>query len=176
MSHQKRLTVNDVDPGAYQSILAMERYVRAGTLDRALVALLRLRSSQLNGCAYCLDMHAAEARAAGVEQRRLDILSAWREAPSFFTDREQAVLELTESVTRIGEAGVPDAVWEDVARLFDKNEIVRLLMAICAINVWNRMAISTHQVLPERDEVIKGAVANPALATNEGGHHTVVVG
>jgi AhpD family alkylhydroperoxidase len=151
MSPQKRLNVNDVDPDAYRAILAMERYARAGTQDHALAALVRLRASQLNGCAFCLDMHAVEARAAGVEQRRLDILSAWREAPSFFTDREQAALELTESVTRIGEAGVPDSVWEDVARLFDKNEIVRLLMTICAINVWNRMAISTHQGLPERD-------------------------
>ena len=86
-------------------------------------------------------MHAADARAAGMEQRRLDILSAWREAPSFFTDREQAALELTESVTRIGEAGVPDSVWESVARCFDDKEIVRLLMTICAINVWNRIAV-----------------------------------
>jgi AhpD family alkylhydroperoxidase len=150
MSQQKRLIVNEIDPGAYQAILPMERYARAGTVDHALAALVRLRASQLNGCAYCLDMHAEEARAAGVEQRRLDILSAWREAPSFFTDREQAALEFTESVTRIGEAGVPDSVWEDVARHFDKNEIVRLLMIICAINVWNRMAISTHQALPAR--------------------------
>jgi AhpD family alkylhydroperoxidase len=155
MSHQKRLSVNEVDPSAYQAILAAERYVRAGALDHALLALVRIRASQLNGCAYCLDMHAVEARAAGVGQRRLDILSAWNEAPSFFTDREQAALKLTESVTRIGEAGVPDSVWEEVARLFDKNEIVRLLMAICAINVWNRMAISTHQALPERDETAK---------------------
>lgn len=155
MPHQKRLTVNEVDPDAYRAILAMERYARAGTLDHALTALVRLRASQLNGCAFCLDMHAAEARAAGVEQRRLDILSAWCEAPSFFTDREQAAFKLTESVTRIGEAGVPDSVWEDVGRVFDKNEIVRLLMAICAINVWNRMAISTHQALPERNESTK---------------------
>lgn len=151
MSYQKRLTVNEIDSGAYQAILSMERYVRAGTADHALAALVRLRASQLNGCAYCLDMHAVEARAAGVEQRRLDILSAWREAPSFFTDRERAALGLTESVTRIGEAGVPDAVWEDVARLFDKDEIVWLLMTISVINVWNRLAISTHQALPERD-------------------------
>ena len=138
MSHHERLSVDEVDPEAYRAILAMERYVHAGTLDPALAAFIKLRASQLNGCAYCLDMHAAEARAAGVEQRRLDILSAWREAPSFFTDREQAALELTESVTRIGEAGVPDSVWDNAARLFDKNEIVRLLVAICAINVWNR--------------------------------------
>lgn len=155
MSHHERLSVDEVDPEAYRAILAMERYVHAGTLDPALAAFIKLRASQLNGCAYCLDMHAAEARAAGVEQRRLDILSAWREAPSFFTDREQAALELAESVTRIGEAGVPDSVWDNAARLFDKNEIVRLLVAICAINVWNRMAISTHQALPGRDEANK---------------------
>ena len=155
MSQQQRLNVNDVDPGAYQAILAMERYVRAGTLDPALTALVRLRASQLNGCAFCLDMHAAEARSAGVEQRRLDILSAWREAPSFFTERERAAFELTESMTRIGEAGVPDSLWDDVTRHFDKKETVRLLMAICAINVWNRMAISTHQALPEQNESAK---------------------
>src|SRR6185369_11693694 len=103
MSHQQRLTIKEVDHDAYQAILAMERYARSGSMNPDLAALIRLRASQLNGCAYCLDMHAAEARAAGVEQRRLDILSAWREAPSFFTDREQAALELTESVTRIGE-------------------------------------------------------------------------
>jgi AhpD family alkylhydroperoxidase len=151
MTEQERLTVRTVDPHAYQAILAMERYVRAGPMAHDLIALVKLRASQLNGCAFCLDMHAGEARAAGVEQQRLDILSAWREARSFFSAREQAALELTESVTRIGEAGVPDSVWDGVARVFDSHEIVRLLMAICAINVWNRMAVSTRQALPERD-------------------------
>jgi AhpD family alkylhydroperoxidase len=151
MSQQKRLMLKVVDPEAYNAVLGIERYVRSGPMERALTELVKLRASQLNGCAFCLDMHAGEARAAGVEQRRLDILSAWREAPSFFSDREQAALELTESVTRIGEAGVPDSVWDGVARVFDSHEIVRLLMAICAINVWNRMAVSTRQALPERD-------------------------
>lgn len=158
MSHQQRLSVTAVDPEAYQAILALERYVRAGTLDHALLALIKIRASQLNGCAYCLDLHAAEARAAGVDQRRLDILSAWREAPSFFTDREQAALSLAESVTRIGEAGVPDDVWADVTRSFDQNETVQLLMAISAINVWNRMAISTRQSLPDQEESTRADV------------------
>jgi AhpD family alkylhydroperoxidase len=151
MSQQKRLMLKVVDPEAYNAVLGIERYVRSGPMERALTELIKLRASQLNGCAFCLDMHAGEARAAGVEQRRLDILSAWREAPSFFSDREQAALELTESVTRIGEAGVPDDVWERVARVFDEREIVRLLMAICAINVWNRIAVSTRQALPGQD-------------------------
>jgi len=155
MSQQKRLMLKVVDPEAYNAVLGIERYVRSGPMERALTELIKLRASQLNGCAFCLDMHAGEARAAGVEQRRLDILSAWREAPSFFSDREQAALELTESVTRIGEAGVPDDVWERVARVFDGREIVRLLMAICAINVWNRIAVSTRQALPGQDHEAK---------------------
>jgi AhpD family alkylhydroperoxidase len=155
MSQQKRLMLKVVDPEAYNAVLGIERYVRSGPMERALTELVKLRASQLNGCAFCLDMHAGEARAAGVEQRRLDILSAWREAPSFFSDREQAALELTESVTRIGEAGVPDDVWERVARVFDEREIVRLLMAICAINVWNRIAVSTRQALPGKDHEAK---------------------
>jgi AhpD family alkylhydroperoxidase len=155
MSQQKRLMLKVVDPEAYNAVLGIERYVRSGPMERALTELVKLRASQLNGCAFCLDMHAGEARAAGVEQRRLDILSAWREAPSFFSDREQAALELTESVTRIGDAGVPDDVWERVARVFDEREIVRLLMAICAINVWNRIAVSTRQALPGQDHEAK---------------------
>jgi AhpD family alkylhydroperoxidase len=155
MSQQKRLMLKVVDPEAYNAVLGIERYVRSGPMERALTELIKLRASQLNGCAFCLDMHAGEARAAGVEQRRLDILSAWREAPSFFSDREQAALELTESVTRIGEAGVPDDVWERVARVFDEREIVRMLMSICAINVWNRIAVSTRQALPGQDHEAK---------------------
>ena len=123
--------------------------MRAGTLEESLLSLIKIRASRLNGCAYCLDMHAGEARAAGVEQRRLDILSAWREAPSFFSDRERAALALTEAVTLIGQAGVPDDVWADVTASFDQGEIVQLLMAISVINVWNRIAVSTHQSLPE---------------------------
>jgi AhpD family alkylhydroperoxidase len=155
MSQQKRLMLKVVDPEAYNAVLGIERYVRSGPMERALTELVKLRASQLNGCAFCLDMHAGEARAAGVEQRRLDILSRWREAPSYFSDRAQAALALTESVTRIGEAGVPDDVWERVARVFDEREIVRLLMAICAINVWNRIAVSTRQALPGQDHEAK---------------------
>ena len=149
MSHQERISVGTVDPSAYQAVLGLERYVRAGTLGASLLSLIKIRASRLNGCAYCLDMHAGEARAAGVEQRRLDILSAWREAPSFFSDRERAALALTEAVTLIGQAGVPDDVWADVTACFDQREIVQLLMAISVINVWNRIAVSTHQSLPE---------------------------
>lgn len=148
MSHQ-RLDVHGVDGTAYQAVLAMEKYVRNSGLDPRLYELVKIRASQLNGCAFCLDMHHRDARKAGEDQRRLDVLSAWREAPELFTDTERAALAFTEAVTRIGDAGVPDAVWSDVAAQFDEAEIVHLLMAIATINVWNRLAVATHQRLPD---------------------------
>ncbi len=151
MSGAQRLSVHEVDPEAYEAVRGLEGYVRAGNLEPRLLSLIKIRASQLNGCAFCLDMHAGEARAAGENQRRLDILAAWREATGWFSDRERAALAFTESVTLIGEAGVPDAVWEDVTQSFDQNEVVRLLLAIAAINVWNRLAVTTHQELPSRD-------------------------
>ena len=148
MSHQ-RLSVHDIDPAAYQSVLAMERYVRNSGLEKPLYELIKIRASQLNGCAYCLDMHNRDARAGGEDQRRLDILSAWREAPDLFSERERAALAFTESVTLIGHGGVPDDVWDDARRQFDDAGMVHLLMAVSVINVWNRLAVSTHQDLPE---------------------------
>jgi AhpD family alkylhydroperoxidase len=148
MSSEQRLSVHDVDPNAYEAVRGMERYVREGSLGPRLLALIKIRASQINGCAYCLDMHAREARAASEEQRRLDILSAWREAAHLFSERERAALAFTEAVTRIGEAGVPDPVLDDVTRHFDRDEVFHLLMAVAVINVWNRLAITTRQALP----------------------------
>lgn len=145
--HQ-RLDVYSVDPKAYQAVSAIEKYVRNSGLDPRLYELVKIRASQLNGCAYCLDMHNRDARKAGEGQRRLDVLSAWREAPELFTDVERAALAFTEAVTRISDAGVPDQVWDDLARHFDEAGIVHLLMAVATINVWNRLAVTTHQELP----------------------------
>src|SRR5699024_11126826 len=110
---------------------------------------VKICASQLNGCAYFLDMHTRDARRKGEQQRRLDILSAWREAPSMFSEAEQAALALTESVTLIGQQRVTDAVWDRAAAQFGEADLVHLLMAIAVINVWNRLAVSTHQALPE---------------------------
>ena len=145
--HQ-RLDVYSVDPKAYQAVSAIEKYVRNSGLDPRLYELVKIRASQLNGCAYCLDMHNRDARKAGEGQQRLDVLSAWREAPELFTDVERAALAFTEAVTRISDAGVPDQVWDDPARHFDEAGIVHLLMAVATINVWNRLAVTTHQELP----------------------------
>lgn len=158
--NRERLSIGEVDPSAYTAVLAMEKYIHAGSLGPRLLALLKMRASQLNGCAWCLDMHATESRAAGEDQRRLDVLAGWREAPHLFTEPEQAALELTEAVTEIGRAGVPDMVWERAARSYSQGELVRLLMAIAAINVWNRLAVSTRQELPAPDQHEQGAAAS----------------
>jgi AhpD family alkylhydroperoxidase len=149
MTHRQRLSVHDVDPGAYQAVLGLERYVRNSGLDKKLYELVKIRASQLNNCAYCLDMHNRDARAGWEDQRRLDVLSAWREASDLFTERERAALAFTEAVTRIGDAGVPDDVWAAAQSEFGDAGVVHLLLAVATINVWNRLAVSTHQELPE---------------------------
>jgi AhpD family alkylhydroperoxidase len=146
----QRLSVHDIDPAATQAVLGLEKYVRSSGLDNQLYELVKIRASQLNGCAFCLDMHLRDARAGGEDQRRLDVLSAWREAPELFSERERAAFELTEQVTLISQDGVSDDVWSRVGAAFDDKEIVHLLMAIATINVWNRLAISTHQSLPSQ--------------------------
>lgn len=153
MTSSQRLSIADVDPDVYPAVLALEKYVHKGRMDEGLLALIKIRASQINGCAWCLDMHTAEARKAGVEQRRIDVVAAWREAESLFDKRERAALAFTEAVTLISQAGVPDDVWNDVAAAFDEKETVRLLMAIAAINVWNRMNVAVHTELPPQPMV-----------------------
>jgi AhpD family alkylhydroperoxidase len=147
--HRQRLSIHDVEPAAYRAVAGLESYVRTSDLPKPLYELIKIRASQINGCAFCLDMHCRDAREGGEDQRRLDVLSAWREAPDLFSDKEQAALALTEAVTLVHRDGVPDDVWEGAAKLFTKAELASLLLAIGTINVWNRLAIATHQALPE---------------------------
>jgi AhpD family alkylhydroperoxidase len=146
MSDTQRLNVLAVDKAAYQPMIAMEEYIHGGSLGEELLALIKLRASQLNGCAYCLNMHAREARKAEVDQVKVDVLAGWKEAASVYSSREQAALRLTEEVTLIA-GGVSDETWEAASADFSEQELVELLMAISAINVWNRLAVSTHQPL-----------------------------
>ncbi|HEY5201964.1 MAG TPA: carboxymuconolactone decarboxylase family protein [Acidothermaceae bacterium] len=148
-SHE-RFSVHEVDPSATEAVLGLESYMRSSGFDRQLYELVKIRASQLNGCAYCLDMHTRDARVGGEDQRRLDVLSAWREAPALFTERERAALAFTEATTLVADGGVPDAVWSKLTSCFTPQEVVHLLMAIATINVWNRLAIATHQALPAR--------------------------
>lgn len=140
-----RFDYTKVQPEALQTLLKLEGYVRKSGLDGKLVELIKIRASQINGCAYCLDMHTKDARAMGETEQRLYLISAWREAP-FYTESERAALALTEAVTRISDAGVPQDLFDQVRRHFDEEQFVDLIMAINAINSWNRIAISTGMV------------------------------
>ncbi len=148
MSATQRLSIGDVDPEAYKAVLGLEKYVHSGNLDEQLLSIVKIRASQINHCAWCLDMHTAEARKAGVSQRKIDLIAAWHEAPAFFDQREQAALAFAEQVTLISEDGVTDEVWGRVSAVFDEKETVLLLMAIAAINVWNRMNVAARTDLP----------------------------
>lgn len=141
-----RLEIGKVEPAAYQAMMGIENYVRKSGLDRILLELIKTRASQINSCAFCIDMHTKDARHAGETEQRLYALNAWQETP-FYTSKERAALALTEAVTLIGEHGVPDSVYEEVSHHFTPAQITQLLMAIVVINAWNRLSIAT-QVLP----------------------------
>ncbi len=149
MTSVERMSIQDVDPKAYQAVYPLQKYVDSSSLGAALVALLDIRASQLNGCAWCLDMHTADAREAGVDQRRIDLVAAWHEARELFSEREQAALALTEEMTLISRGGVSDAVWDRARASFTEQEMVELIMAISVINVWNRMNVAARTDLPE---------------------------
>lgn len=127
--------------GPGRAMLHLQKEVDAGGLDKTLVELVKIRASQLNGCAYCLDMHTKDARALGETEQRIYCLPAWREAP-FYTDRERAALQWAEAVTRIGETHAEDEIWERVRPFFSEEEMLYLTFQVAAINVWNRLAVS----------------------------------
>lgn len=130
-------------PGALKALRGVQEYVNASGLEGPLMELVKIRASQINGCAFCLDMHFTDARAAGESQTRLDLVGVWREAESLFTPRERAALAWTEAVTLIArDQGVPDAVYNEVRKHFSDKELVDLNVAVIAINSWNRMAIT----------------------------------
>jgi AhpD family alkylhydroperoxidase len=142
---EPRLDALKAAPQAYQAMYGLEMYVRKCGLEMPLLELIKTRASQLNGCAYCIDMHTKDARAHGETEQRLYALSAWRETP-FFTDRERAALGWTEAVTLVGESHVPDDVFEETRRHFSDEELVNLTMAIVTINGWNRLSVAFRTV------------------------------
>ena len=140
-----RINYVQVAPDAFKAMHGLEEYVASSGLEKSLYELVKTRASQINGCAFCLDMHTKDARKAGETEQRLYALSAWRETP-FYTERERAALEWTEALTLISDTDVPDALYENVRKQFSESEIVALSMAIIAINGWNRLAISFRTV------------------------------
>ncbi|MFG3253113.1 carboxymuconolactone decarboxylase family protein [Streptomyces sp. NPDC048172] len=145
---RSRINFAKAAPKAFKALIGFDAAAREG-LDPALVELVQIRASLLNGCAYCLHMHTGDARKAGESEERLHMVGVWREAPHFFSQKEQAALALTESVTRLGEGGVPDGVYARAAQYFDEEELARLLALIFTINTWNRIALSTAKIAGE---------------------------
>ena len=139
----ERFDYTKVAPGAYRAMAGLEHYLHECGLEANLLHLIRLRASQINGCAYCLDMHWKDLKAAGEEDVRLYELNAWEEAP-FYSERERAALAWTEAVTHVAETHVPDELYERVRKQFSEKELADLTLAVAAINAWNRLAISAR--------------------------------
>jgi len=140
-----RIDLMHVSPGIIHAMLGLERQVQKAGLDSKLLDLVRMRASQINGCAYCLDMHSKDARANGETEQRLYGLEAWRETP-YYSSRERAALEWTEALTLVSETRVPDEVYERVREQFPEDELVHLSLAIVAINGWNRLNVAARTV------------------------------
>jgi len=144
---QPRIDFYTASPDAFKAMLALENAVSKLGLEKSLLELVKLRSSQINGCAFCIDMHTADARKDGETERRLYAVTAWREAP-FFTPRERAALAWTETLTRLSETHAPDADYALLSEHFTPKEMVDLTVAINAINGWNRLAVGFRK-MPE---------------------------
>jgi AhpD family alkylhydroperoxidase len=142
---QERISYHAVAPGAMAAMRQLQRYVDESTLEPMLLKLVKTRASQINGCAYCVDMHTKDARAEGETEQRLYALSVWREAP-FFTARERAALAWTEAVTLLSQGPVPDEIYDEARRHFSDRELVDLTMAIVTINGWNRLSVAFRTV------------------------------
>jgi AhpD family alkylhydroperoxidase len=138
---QPRLDYAKLAPKVIEAMHAVEQYVRTSGLEPSLLELVKLRASQINGCAYCVDMHTKDARANGETEQRLYAVAVWKEAP-FFTERERAALAWTEAITLVSRDQAPDEVYEEARRQFDERKLVDLTMAVIAINGWNRLAVS----------------------------------
>jgi AhpD family alkylhydroperoxidase len=165
---QPRIEYAEVAPAGMAAMLGLEKYVRQSGLDPTLLELVKVRVSQINGCAYCVDMHTKDARARGESEQRLYAIVVWRETP-FFNERERAALAWTEAVTQVSQDHVPDEVYQSTLQYFTEKELVDLTLGIIAINGWNRLAISfrtvpgTYQPHSKTEGNINGA--HPAEAT-----------
>lgn len=154
-----RIDYGKVLPDGIEAMVGLERVVHEGGLEPELLELVKMRASQLNGCGYCLDMHAKDARARGESEQRLYVLPAWREAP-FYSERERAALAWCEALTLLPQSGAPDEVYERVSAVFGEEEIVVLTLAIVAINGWNRFAVGLRSPVGDYVSPHTGAQAS----------------
>jgi len=138
-----RIDIGKLEPKAYEAMMIMEKYLDKSTIEIGLSELIRFRASQINGCAYCIEIHSQEALKKRENQNRLFALSAWWESP-LFSEKEKSALAMTDEITELTKNGLSDKTFEEVKKYFSENEIAQLTMLICSINTWNRMAVSTH--------------------------------
>lgn len=150
-----RMNFYQTAPDTMKALMALEEQIQSTGLEKSLIELVKIRASQINGCAFCINMHTEDARKRGETEQRIYLLNAWRESP-LYTDRERAGLAWTESVTLIAETHAPDDVYEQVRAQFSDAEAVNLTMLIGAINAWNRLAIAFRSVHPVK---VKTSVA-----------------
>jgi AhpD family alkylhydroperoxidase len=139
---KKRIDINTLEPNAYKAMFGLEKYLSTTTLDALIKELIKIRASQINGCAYCIQMHTESARKMGESEQRIYALSAWKESP-LFSDQERAVLSLTDEMTLIADNGLSEECYEAALQALGENTLAEAMMQIVAINAWNRMAIAT---------------------------------
>ena len=142
----KRIQIDNAEPGAYQAMFAMESYLELTKLSDQHKDLIKIRASQINGCAFCINMHTTEALKAGESPQRIFLLNAWKES-GLFTEEEQIILQITEEVTLIHEKGLSETTYQEAMKHFDEHYFSQIIISIVAINSWNRIAISTHKPL-----------------------------
>jgi AhpD family alkylhydroperoxidase len=157
---EERFSISKAAPGVYHAMLGLETYLKGCGLEEPLLHLIRLRASQVNGCAYCIDMHWKDLAAAGEKAQRMYGLDAWRES-SYYTDRERAALAWTEAVTNVREGHVSEEVYEEAKKQFTDKELANLTLAVASINAWNRLAIASRTIAgtyqPQKREMKTGA-------------------
>lgn len=140
---KKRIRINELEPESYQAMFRLEKYLNATSLDKRFKELIKIRASQINGCAYCIELHTMDALENGESNKRIFALSAWWESP-LFNDKEKTVLKMTEEITRISDKGMTETTYQRAKENFSDNEIAQIIMQISVINTWNRIAVATH--------------------------------
>lgn len=145
----KRIVIQQLQPKAYEAMFGLEKYLGQSEIETSLKDLIKIRVSQINGCAYCIDLHTKDARKLGETEQRIYALNAWKETP-FFNDTERAVLALAEEITHISVNGVTDETYNNALQLLGEERLAQVIMAIIAINAWNRIGISTR-MMPSLD-------------------------
>lgn len=143
---ENRIDIPKLEPNAYKAMLALENYLQNTLLSKTHLGLIKIRASQINGCAFCIDMHTTDALKQGETAQRIFLLNAWKET-ELFIDEEKAILAITEEVTLISQNGLSDTTYQQAEKLFDKNYIAQIIMAVVTINAWNRIVISSKKTV-----------------------------